>query len=71
MGPNNVAEVLAEVWLGGALPRTKHSVSPHRARSRLEQINEDFIDDLVTTTAEALLPNGSDGMARNQAFPGP
>ena len=29
------------------------------------------IDDLVTTTAEALLPNGSDGMARNQAFPGP
>jgi hypothetical protein len=50
------AELLAEVWLEGALPSTRHSISPHRVRSRLEQINEDFIDDPVTTAAKALLP---------------
>ena len=44
-----------EVWLEGTLPSTRHAVSPHRARSRLEQINEDFIDAPVTTAAKALL----------------
>lgn len=50
------AEMLAEVWLEGALPGTRHSVSPHRARSRRDQISEDFLDDPVTTAARALLP---------------
>jgi hypothetical protein len=51
-----VAEVLAEIWLEGALPGTMHSASPHRARSRLDQLNEDFVDDPVVTGAKVLLP---------------
>jgi hypothetical protein len=50
------AEVLAEVWLEGTMPSTRHAVSPHRARSRLKQINEDFIAAPVTAAAKALLP---------------
>jgi hypothetical protein len=51
-----VAEVLAEIWLEGALPATMHSASPHRARSRLDQLNEDFVDDPVVTGAKVVLP---------------
>ena len=51
-----VAEVLAEIWLEGALPGTWHAASPHRARSRLDQLNEDFVDDPVVTGAKVLLP---------------
>ena len=55
--PNpEVAEVLAEIWLEGALPGTRHAASPHRARSRLDQLNEDFVDDPVITSAKVLLP---------------
>ena len=50
------AEVLAEIWLEGALPGTRHAASPHRARSRLDQLNEDFVDDPVITGAKLLLP---------------
>ncbi len=50
------AEVLAEIWLEGALPGTRHAASPHRARSRLDQLNEDFVDDPVVTGAKVLLP---------------
>jgi hypothetical protein len=65
------AEMLAEVWLEGALPSTRHSVSPHRARSRLEQINEDFIDDPVTTAAKALLPEWVRWNGEKSGLPGP
>jgi hypothetical protein len=65
-----VAEVLAEVWLEGALPGTRHSVSPHRARSRLQQINEDFIDDPVTTAAQALLPEWVRWNGEKSGLPG-
>lgn len=51
-----VAGVLAEIWLEGALPGTWHAASPHRARSRLGQLNEDFVDDPVITGAKVLLP---------------
>ena len=51
-----VAELLAEIWLEGALPGTRHAASPHRARSRLDQLNEDFVDDPVVTGAKVLLP---------------
>ena len=65
------AEMLAEVWLEGTLPGTRHSVSPHRARSRLEQINEDFIDDPVTTAARALLPEWVRWNGEKSGLPGP
>ena len=65
------AEILAEVWLEGALPGTRHSVSPHRARSRLEQINADFIDDPVTTAARALLPELVRWNGEKSGLPGP
>jgi hypothetical protein len=51
-----LAEVLAEIWLEGALPGTRHAASPHRARSRLDQLNEDFVDDPVITGAKVLFP---------------
>jgi hypothetical protein len=64
------AEMLAEVWLEGALPSTRHAVSPHRARSRLEQINEDFIADPVTTAARALLPEWVRWNGEKSGLPG-
>ena len=65
------AEMLAEVWLEGALPSTRHSISPHRVRSRLEQINQDFIDDPVTAAAKALLPEWVRWNGEKSGLPGP
>ena len=62
--------MLAEVWLEGTLPGPG-TPSPHRARSRLEQINEDFIDDPVTTAAKALLPEWVRWNGEKSGPPGP
>jgi hypothetical protein len=65
------AEMLAEVWLEGALPSTRHAVSPHRARSGLEKINEDFTHDPVTNSAKALLPEWVRWNGEKSGLPGP
>ncbi len=49
-------DALAAEWLEGALPGTEYAASPHRARYQLTLIS-DWIDDPVTVTAKALLPD--------------
>lgn len=48
-------EALAEEWLEGMLPGTEHSVSPHRSEYFREVIG-DWLDDPITDTVQALLP---------------
>ena len=56
------AEALAYEWMSGVIPETWFSVSPARLHHQCELIS-DWIDDEVTRTAIALLPDWVDWLA--------
>ena len=53
---HEAAEALADEWMSGVIPETRYSVSPARLHHQCELIN-DWIDDELTRTAIALLPD--------------
>ncbi|MFJ9843426.1 hypothetical protein ACIRYZ_23770 [Kitasatospora sp. NPDC101155] len=64
----NAAAALVGEWLGGMLPDTYLAVSPHRLQHQVELIN-DWLEDEVTTTVKALLPDWVAFLAHSANLP--
>jgi hypothetical protein len=65
-----VAEALADEWMSGVIPETRFSVSPNRLHNQCELIS-DWIDDELTHTAIALLPDWVTWLAERGQYPEP
>ncbi len=66
--PNRDAvEALADEWMSGVIPETRYSVSPARLHHQCELI-DDWIDNDLTRTAIALLPDWVNWLAERAEY---
>ena len=64
------AAALADEWMSGVIPETRYSVSPARLHHQCELI-ADWIDDELTRTATALLPDWVNWLAERAEYAEP